>query len=69
MAAILIGATERFSAISLRIAFMSNRRPTARNASARTEVMESFGDPLGKPPFWHEIRRSQRLILNAAATN
>src|SRR5258708_24618070 len=37
------------------------------DASARTEVMESFGDSLGKPLFWYEIRRGQRLSLNAAA--
>jgi hypothetical protein len=24
--------------------------------------MKSFGDPLGKPPFWYEIRQGQRLI-------
>src|SRR5258708_36258156 len=37
------------------------------DASARTEVMESFGDSLGKPLFWYEIRRGPRLSLNAAA--
>src|SRR4029077_16255474 len=33
----LIGATERFSAISLQIAFMSNRRPTAPKSSPQRE--------------------------------
>src|ERR1700730_1454249 len=37
------------------------------SASTITEVMESFGDPLNKPPLWYEIKRGQQLILNAAA--